>query len=275
MPGGADVGENLARAENYISKCASQGAEIICTQELFTTSYFCQTEDIANFDLAESIPGPTSEALCRLARQLKRVIIASLFERRMPGLYHNTAIVIGNDGNLLGLYRKMHIPHDPAYYEKFYFTPGDIGYSVWKTPYADIAVLICWDQWFPEAARLAALQGAQILFYPTAIGWHEDDPSSHAAADREAWEIIQRSHSIANGIYVCSVNRVGREGKLNFWGGSFVSDPMGQVLSRAGQEEGILTVEIDLQVIERRRREWPFLRDRRIESYHLLSKRGV
>jgi N-carbamoylputrescine amidase len=273
-----DLDANLAKAERLIREAAGRGAQIICVQELFRSQYFCQTENIATFDLAEPIPGPTTESFTRLARELKTVIIGSIFERRMAGVYHNTAFVVDADGSLLGIYRKMHIPDDPRFYEKYYFTPGDLGFRCFDTRYARIAPLVCWDQWYPEGARLAALGGAQILFYPTAIGFHESD-ASEAAHQHSAWETIQRAHAIANGVYVASVNRVGHEGPegdgLQFWGGSFVADPQGRMLAKAGDQEEILIVECDPARIESVRRNWPFLRDRRIDAYDPIVKRVI
>ncbi len=254
---------------------AERGAQIICTQELFLTPYFCQTESAANFDLAEEIPGPATERLSKIAAELGVVLITSLFEKRMPGLYHNSAAVFDADGSLLGLYRKMHIPDDPEYYEKYYFTPGDLGYRAWRTRFGTIGVLVCWDQWFPEAARATALAGAQILFYPTAIGWHDHERADLGAAQHDAWETVQRGHAIANGVYVCAVNRVGRESALEFWGQSFIADPFGRRIARAPiDEEAILLERLDLAEIERTRRDWPFLRDRRIDSYDAILRRG-
>lgn len=254
---------------------AARGAQILCTQELFLTPYFCQTESAANFDLAEEIPGPATERLAAVASELGVVLVASLFEKRMAGLYHNTAVVIDADGSLLGRYRKMHIPDDPEYYEKYYFTPGDLGYRAWRTRFGTIGVLVCWDQWFPEAARATALAGAQILFYPTAIGWHDHERETLGAAQHDAWETVQRGHAVANGVYVCAVNRVGREGALDFWGQSFIADPFGRRIARAPADaETILMERLDLGEIERTRRDWPFLRDRRIDSYDALLQRG-
>ena len=272
---GPDPKTNLEKTIASIRQCAKKGAQILCTQELFLTPYFCQKEDSKNFALAESIPGPTTEALCKCAAQFKIVILASLFERRMAGLYHNTVAVIDADGSLLGIYRKMHIPDDPDYYEKYYFTPGDLAYKVWKTRYASIGTLVCWDQWFPEAARITALMGAEILFYPTAIGWQDHEYKTLGQEQHSAWEIIQRSHAIANGIYVCAANRVGRENNINFWGQSFVCDPLGKLLERASadQEEN-LVCSLDLGKIEKTRLDWPFLRDRRIDSYQGLLDLG-
>lgn len=265
---------NLQRTMEHIREAASQGAQIVCLQELFVSRYFCQTEDTDHFHLAEPIPGPTSTALGQLAAALQIVLIAPIFEQRAPGLYHNSAVVFDADGSRLGTYRKMHIPDDPGYYEKFYFTPGDLGFRSYPTRCGTIGVLICWDQWFPEAARLTALTGAQILFYPTAIGWHDDEPPDVARAQHDAWETVQRSHAIANGVYVAAVNRVGREGDVRFWGGSFVADPSGQLIARAPHDdEHLLIVNCDLSAIATMRQTWPFLRDRRIDAYDGLSSR--
>jgi N-carbamoylputrescine amidase len=243
---------------------------------LFRSKYFCQSEDHRNFKLAETIPGPSSDALSDLARRRKIVIVASLFERRAAGLYHNTAVVIDADGSMVGKYRKMHIPDDPLYYEKFYFTPGDLGFPSFQTRYAKIAVLVCWDQWFPEGARLAALSGAQILFYPTAIGWIPKEPRAAARIQRNGWELIQRSHAVANGVFVASVNRVGREGKIKFWGHSFVAGPFGEIVAQAGGErEEVLIARCELGKIEETRQAWPFLRDRRIDAYGSLTARSL
>jgi N-carbamoylputrescine amidase len=273
-----DPAENLAKAEWRIREAAGRGAQIICLQELFRSQYFCREEDARQFDLAETIPGPSSEALSSLARELNVVIIGSLFERRAPGVYHNTAVVIDSTGALLGLYRKMHIPDDPLYFEKFYFTPGDLGFRNFDTRYGRVAALVCWDQWYPEAARLAALGGAEILFYPTAIGWHPSEKAQLGAAQHDAWRTIQRSHAIANGIYVAAVNRVGFEGPpdhgLEFWGASFVADPFGRVLAEASHDrEETLVIECDRREIEEVRRNWPFLRDRRIDAYSGIVNR--
>jgi len=267
--------ENLAKAMARIEAAAKRGAEIVCLQELFRTRYFCQSEDQGNFKLAETIPGPSTEALCAVARRRTVVIVASLFEKRVAGIYHNTAVVIDADGSIVGKYRKMHIPDDPLYYEKFYFTPGDLGFPSFQTRYAKIAVLVCWDQWFPEAARAAALCGAQILFYPTAIGWIPNEPRAVARNQREAWELIQRSHAVANGVYVASVNRVGREGKVKFWGSSFVAGPLGEIIAHGGEREDILIARCDLGKIEETRQSWPFLRDRRIDAYGALLSRSL
>ncbi|MSU70104.1 MAG: carbon-nitrogen hydrolase [Opitutaceae bacterium] len=275
----ADPAANLRKTLALVERAAKQGAQIICTQELFRSQYFCQSEDHENFKLAEPIPGPSTRAFQRLAKKHQVVVIASLFERRSPGLYHNTAAVIDADGRLLGVYRKMHIPDDPLYYEKFYFTPGDTGFRAWQTRHGKIGVLICWDQWFPEGARLTALQGAEILFYPTAIGWHPREKVEHGASQHEAWEIIQRSHAVANGCYVAAVNRVGVEQPvggdgLEFWGQSFVAGPSGQIIARAGaKKEEVLLVPVDLADVDATRTHWPFLRDRRIDAYSGLTKR--
>jgi N-carbamoylputrescine amidase len=274
--------ENLRKAIQGVREAASRGAQIICLQELFRSRYFCQTEDHKFFELAESVPGPSTTALGKLAAELGVVIVASLFEKRAEGLYHNTAAVLDADGQYLGKYRKMHIPDDPQYYEKFYFTPGDLGFRSWDTRFARIGVLVCWDQWYPEAARLTALSGAQILFYPTAIGWLPAEKEEHGAQQQAAWETIQRSHAIANGVYVCAVNRVGLEqpspstgpdAGIEFWGGSFVSDPGGRLLVKGGVEEEVLTATCDLTKVDASRTHWPFLRDRRIDAYEGLTKR--
>jgi N-carbamoylputrescine amidase len=283
-----DPAENLRKQVRLVERAASQGAQIICTQELFRSQYFCQVEDHRFFKFAEPIPGPSTDALTRVAKKHSAVVIASLFEKRAAGLYHNTAAVIDADGSILGLYRKMHIPDDPLYYEKFYFTPGDTGFRSWKTRYANIGVLICWDQWFPEGARLTAIQGSQILFYPTAIGWHPSEKDEYGKAQHESWELIQRSHAVANGCFVCAPNRVGLEkilgpdGKpvsvdgIEFWGQSFVAAPNGQVIAKASMDkEEVLVVPCDLEKVEFSRTHWPFLRDRRIDAYGNLTKRFV
>lgn len=277
---------NLTRQLALAERALKNGARIVCTQELFRSQYFCQSEDHRFFALAEEIPGPSTDALGRLARRYKAVIIASVFERRARGVFHNTAAILGPDGGVLGVYRKMHIPDDPLYYEKFYFAPGDTGFPAWKTPDATIGVLVCWDQWFPEAARLTALHGADILFYPTAIGWHPSEKTRYGKAQHEAWELVQRSHAVANGCWVAVANRVGRErvrgadGKfvnrdgLQFWGRSFVASPDGQVAARApAARETVLVVKCDLRRVEEARTHWPFLRDRRIDAYGDLLKR--
>tara|TARA_B100000965_G_C19491718_1_gene713326 strand:+ start:202 stop:1095 length:894 start_codon:yes stop_codon:yes gene_type:complete len=267
----------LAKAE----KAAKDGAQIICTQELFSTEYFCQSEDHSKFDLAEPIPGPTTKAFQNLAQRYKIVLIVSIFEKRGSGVYHNSAAIINTDGAILGIYRKMHIPDDPLYYEKFYFTPGDIGFRSWKTPFGKIGVLICWDQWYPEAARLTAMQGAEILFYPTAIGWHPSEKAKYGKSQHNSWETIQRSHAIANGCYVATVNRVGHEETtdngdgIEFWGQSFISDTSGELLRKADLDETTLLCDLDLGKVDTARTHWPFLRDRRIDAYSDITKRLV
>lgn len=273
-----DPEENLAKAAAKVREAASKGAQIVCLQELFRSQYFCREEDARIFDLAESIPGPSTDCLTTVAREAGVVIIASLFERRAAGLYHNTAAIVDADGALLGIYRKMHIPDDPLYFEKYYFTPGDLGFRTFDTKFGRIATLVCWDQWYPEAARIAAMGGANILFYPTAIGWHPAEKAEFGIAQHDAWRTIQRSHAIANGIYVAAVNRVGFEGPpdhgLEFWGGSFVADPFGRVLVEASHDrEEILIVECDPRLIDETRRNWPFLRDRRIDAYGPIVNR--
>jgi N-carbamoylputrescine amidase len=282
----ANLKKTLALAE----RAARRGAQIICTQELFRSQYFCQSEDFKNFKLAEKIPGASTDAFCKLAKKHKVVIIVLLFEKRAAGVYHNTAAVIDADGSLLGIYRKMHIPDDPLYYEKFYFTPGDTGFKAWQTRYGKIGVLICWDQWYPEAARLTALQGAEILFYPTAIGWHPREKKKIGAMQHDAWEIIQRSHAIANGCFVAAVNRIGHEkivglprqseatagDGIEFWGQSFVAGTSGEILAKASADkEDILIVPVNLADVDATRTHWPFLRDRRIDAYGNLTKRLV
>jgi N-carbamoylputrescine amidase len=268
------VKENRARTIKKIAEAAKGGAQVVCTQELFTTPYFCVTQDPAQFDLAETIPGPTTDALCAAAKKHKVVVIGALFENRGSEVYHNTAVIIDADGTLLGKYRKNHIPQDPAFEEKFYFTPGDLGYRAWKTRAGRIGVLICWDQWYPEAARLTALRGADIIFYPTAIGWLPAEKKSLGAAQHNAWETVQRGHAVANGCYVAAVNRVGREGGTEFWGQSFVADPYGRVVAKASvKDEEILYADVDLKLQSEFRRIWPFFRDRRIDTYGDLTKR--
>jgi N-carbamoylputrescine amidase len=270
--------ENLQKAILKIKEAAAKGAQIVCLQELFTSLYFCDVEAYENFQLAEAIPGPSSEALGKLAGQLGVVIIASLFEKRAQGIYHNTTVVLDADGSFLGMYRKMHIPDDPAYYEKFYFTPGDLGYKVFKTKFASIGVLICWDQWYPEAARITALMGAEILFYPTAIGWATTQDEATNTEQYNAWQTIQRSHAIANGVHVVSVNRVGMEqdGLMKFWGGSFISNPFGTILFKASHDqEEVIVHEIDTSKTDSYRTHWPFMRDRRIDSYQPITKRFI
>ena len=273
-----DPAANLDAAITHIREAAARGAGIVCLPELFRTPYFCQREDAALFDLAEPIPGPTSDALARVARELGVAIVASLFERRAAGVYHNTAVVLDADGAERGRYRKMHIPDDPLYYEKFYFTPGDLGFSAFDTSVGRVGTLVCWDQWYPEAARLTALAGADVLFYPTAIGWHPREKAEYGQAQVNAWQIMQRAHAIANGVYVAAVNRVGHEGPagggIEFWGTSFVSDPFGVVIAEAPRDaEAVLVVECDRVHQEDVRRNWPFLRDRRIDAYAPISKR--
>jgi len=270
--------QNLDKAISKIKEAAAKGAQIICLQELFTSLYFCDVEDYDNFLLAEAIPGPSTESLSAVAKELGVVIIASLFEKRTQGIYHNTTAVLDADGSYLGKYRKMHIPDDPAYYEKFYFTPGDLGYKVFKTKFATIGVLICWDQWYPEAARITSLMGAEILFYPTAIGWATTQDTETNDEQYNAWQTIQRSHAIANGVHVVSVNRVGFEqnGAMKFWGGSFVSNPFGNLLYKASHEdEETAVIEVDTAKSDRYRTHWPFLRDRRIDSYLPITKRFI
>jgi N-carbamoylputrescine amidase len=276
-----DLAANLSSTLDAIEEAAQRGARIICTQELFRSKYFCQSEDYRYFDFAEPIPGPTSRALCAVAKKHKVVVVGSLFEKRAAGLYHNTSVVIDANGELLGLYRKMHIPDDPLFYEKFYFTPGDLGFKAFTTRYATIGVLICWDQWYPEAARITALKGAEVIFFPTAIGWHPGEESAVNTAQHESWELIQRSHAVANGVFVAAPNRVGHEtfegipGEgIQFWGRSFLCDPRGQVLQRgSSDQEEILIAECDLSQVETQRQHWPFLRDRRIDAYGPITER--
>ncbi len=271
---GDDLEGNVRKTMDGIREAARRGAQIVCTQELFRSRYFCQSETHDFFDLAEEVPGPTTQRLAELAKELGVVIVGSLFERRTAGIYHNTAVVLDADGTYLGKYRKTHIPDDPLYYEKFYFTPGDLGYRAFKTKFATIGVLICWDQWYPEAARITALHGAEILFYPTAIGWHESERETQGDDQHTAWETVQRGHAVANGLFVCAANRVGREGTVDFWGQSFISGPQGQLLHRADNTaEEVIVHEIDLAKVEETRRFWPFLRDRRIDNYEGITKR--
>ncbi len=270
--------ENFSKAILKIRELALKGARIICLQELFRSLYFCDTENYAHFKLAESIPGPSTDTLSALAAELKVVIIASLFEKRTQGIYHNTTVVLDADGACLGKYRKMHIPDDPAFYEKFYFTPGDLGYKVFKTKYANLGVLICWDQWYPEAARITALMGAEIIFYPTAIGWATSQDEATNTEQYNAWQTIQRSHAVANGVHVVSVNRVGveQDGAMKFWGGSFVSNPFGTILYKASHEaEETVVIDIDTAKTDSYRTHWPFLRDRRIDSYQPITQRFI
>src|SRR5687767_9479262 len=283
-----DFKTNLKNQVRLVEEAARGGAKIISTQELFGSQYFCQVEDHRFFKLAETIPGPSTDAFTKIAKKHKVVIVASLFEKRASGLYHNTAVVIDPDGSILGIYRKMHIPDDPLYYEKFYFTPGDTGFRAWKTRYATIGVLICWDQWFPEGARLTAMQGAELLFYPTAIGWHPSEKAEYGRAQHESWELIQRSHAVANGCFVCAPNRIGHEiihnvdkapvhpDGIEFWGQSFVAAPDGSVMARASVDrEEVLVVDCDLARVEFSRTHWPFLRDRRVDAYGDLTKRFI
>ena len=278
---GENPAANLKKTLALAEQAAKQGAKIICTQELFRSQYFCQAEDHKYFDLAEPIPGPSTVAFQKIAKKYKVVIVASLFEKRASGLYHNTAVIIDADGSLLGIYRKMHIPDDPLFYEKFYFTPGDTGFRAWQTKYGKIGVLICWDQWYPEGARLTALQGAEILFYPTAIGWHPKEKAEYGTNQHGAWETIQRSHGVANGCYVAAVNRIGLETPeggdgLEFWGQSFVSGTSGQIIAKASvDKEEILLVPVELGKVDVTRTHWPFLRDRRIDAYGEITKRFI
>jgi N-carbamoylputrescine amidase len=287
MSCGSEPEKNLVHALDMVRDAARRGAQVVCLPELFQTQYFCQREDAALFDLAEPVPGPTTSKLAELAKQLHVVLIASLFEKRAPGVYHNSAAIFDADGSLRGLYRKMHIPDDPLYYEKFYFTPGDLGFRAFDTQAGKVGTLVCWDQWYPEGARLTALQGASVLFYPTAIGWHPAEKAEFGVAQHDAWRTIQRGHAIANGVYVAVVNRVGLEtgnvrGKsapgegLEFWGGSFLCDPFGRVVAEASHnKEEILVGEVDLKALEDVRRNWPFLRDRRIDSYGAITSRLI
>jgi N-carbamoylputrescine amidase len=275
-----DPEANVVKATGRIREAAEAGAQVVCLPELFRTPYFCQREDPALFELAEPIPGPTSDRLAEAARQTGTTVVASLFERRAAGVYHNTAVLFDPAGRLVGRYRKMHIPDDPLYFEKYYFTPGDLGFQAFPTPALNVGMLVCWDQWYPEAARLTALRGAQVLVYPTAIGWHPSEKAEFGASQHQAWELMQRSHAVANGVYVAAVNRVGHEGPsdggLEFWGASFVCDPFGTMLRRASHDqEELLIVPIDLQRIEQVRRHWPFLRDRRIDAYGDMTRRVI
>ena len=270
----AEKEPNVVKALERIAEAASKGANVVCLQELFAGHYFCQSEDHARFAEAEPIPGPTSQRLAAAAKQHGVVVVGSLFEKRAPGLYHNTAVVFDADGQQIGLYRKMHIPDDPLYYEKFYFTPGDLGFRSFDTRFGKTGVCVCWDQWYPEAARLTAMAGAEILFYPTAIGWLPDEKAEFGASQHSAWETMMRSHAIANGVFVAAPNRVGREGKLEFWGGSFICDPNGNLLAKASHDkEEVLIAECDLGLVDVVRTHWPFLRDRRIDAYGDLTKR--
>jgi N-carbamoylputrescine amidase len=285
MQMGPDPDANFESAVNHVRQAARQGANIVCLPELFRAQYFCQREDIRLFDLAESIPGPSTARLAEVARESRVAIVASLFERRAAGLYHNTAVTLNADGAIVSVYRKMHIPDDPLYYEKFYFTPGDLGFHAVDTAFGRVGTLVCWDQWYPEGARLTALQGAEVLFYPTAIGWHPAEKEEFGAAQYDAWQTIQRAHAIANGVYVAGVNRVGIEHGdvlgnrqqgpgLEFWGGSFLADPFGRIIAKASHDkEEILIGEVNLALLEDTRRNWPFLRDRRIDAYAPITKR--
>ncbi len=285
MSMGPDPAANLDSALRHIREAAHRGAHIVCLPELFQAQYFCQREDLRLFDLAEPIPGPSTKRLGELAREVRVTIVASLFERRAPGLYHNTAVTLNAEGEIVSVYRKMHIPDDPLYYEKYYFTPGDLGFQATDTAVGRIGTLVCWDQWYPEGARLTALQGAEVLFYPTAIGWHPAEKEEFGAAQYDAWQTIQRAHAIANGVYVAGVNRVGYEqgdvlgnraegAGLEFWGGSFLADPFGRILAKASHDkEELIIGEIDLALLEDTRRNWPFLRDRRIDAYTPITKR--
>ena len=282
---GADPEANFASAVEHIREAARRGAQIVCLPELFRTQYFCQREDLKLFNLAEPIPGPTTKALSALARELSVSIVASLFERRAPGLYHNTAVTLNSDGQIAGVYRKMHVPDDPLYHEKYYFTLGDLGFQAVDTSAGRVGTLVCWDQWYPESARITALQGAEVLFFPTAIGWHPAEKDEFGAAQFDAWRTIQRAHAIANGVYVAAVNRVGHEQGdvlgnrtsgpgLEFWGGSFIADPFGRIVAEAGHDaEEIVVGEVDRALIEETRRNWPFLRDRRVDAYAGISQR--
>ncbi len=281
MQCGTDPVENLQRAIEFIREAAARKAQIVCLPELFRSQYFCQSEDHANFSLAEKIPGPTTDSLGEVARESRVVIVASLFERRAAGVYHNTAAIIDADGKYLGKYRKMHIPDDPAFYEKFYFTPGDLGFKAWPTSHGNIGVCICWDQWYPEAARLTALRGAQLLFYPTAIGWHPAEKEKYGAAQHSSWETMQRSHAIANGCYVAAVNRVGHEAPaggpgIQFWGQSFICAPSGEILAKGSvDQEEIVMADVTWDRIDEQRTHWPFLRDRRIDAYAGIEQRLI
>ena len=275
-----DPDVNLEKAKTKVREAAAKGAQIVCLQELFRSQYFCREEDASLFSLAESIPGPSTDSLAQVARELGVVVIVSLFEKRAQGLYHNTAVVLNDRGDIEGIYRKMHIPDDPLYYEKFYFTPGDLGFLNFDTRFGRIGVLVCWDQWYPEGARLTSLQGASVLFYPTAIGWHPSEKEAFGAAQLDAWKTIQRSHAISNGVYVAAVNRIGFEGPpdngLEFWGSSFIADPFGQVIAQASVDrEEILVAECDPKRMDEVRRNWPFLRDRRVDAYGQLTQRWI
>src|SRR5580698_1123645 len=287
MKMGPDPEANFAAAVWHVREAARLGAQIVCLPELFKAQYFCQREDLKLFDLAEQIPGPSTQKLGEVAREARVAIVASLFERRAPGLYHNTAVTLNVDGQIASVYRKMHIPDDPLYYEKYYFTPGDLGFKAVDTAFGRVGTLVCWDQWYPEGARLTALQGAEVLFYPTAIGWHPAEKEEFGAAQYDAWQTIQRAHAIANGVYVAGVNRVGHETGdirgnrasglgLEFWGGSFLADPFGRIIAKAShEEEEIVLGEVDRSLIEETRRNWPFLRDRRVDAYAPITQRFI
>jgi len=273
-----DPADNLSRASEMLREAAAKGARVACVPELFMGPYFCQSEEADTFDLAEPIPGPTTEALGRLAKETGMVIVGSIFERRTAGIYHNTIALLDADGSLAGRYRKMHIPDDPLFYEKYYFTPGDLGFKTFDTAHAKVGTLICWDQWYPEAARLTALQGAEILFYPTAIGWHPSEKAEFGEAQADAWETSQRGHAIHNGVFVAAVNRIGHEGDpdggIEFWGSSFIADPFGRILAKASRDrEEVLVADCDPRLMEDTRRNWPFLRDRRIDAYAPITRR--
>jgi N-carbamoylputrescine amidase len=280
MTCGLDAEENLNKAVKGIREAAAKGAEVVCLQELFRSQYFCREENAELFDLAESIPGPSTEVISSVAKEMQVAVVASLFEKRAHGLYHNTAAVIDADGSLLGTYRKMHIPDDPLYYEKFYFTPGDLGFKNFETRFARIGVLVCWDQWYPEGARITSMQGANVLFYPTAIGWHPSEKAQYGEAQLDAWRTMQRAHAISNGVFVAAVNRTGYEGTpesgLEFWGNSFVADPFGRVITQASADkEEILIAECDPKQMDEVRRNWPFFRDRRIDAYGQITQRWI
>lgn len=282
MKFGKDPDENLERSLDFIKQAADDGANVICLPELFRSQYFCQSENIDFFELAETIPGPSTEAVGKIAKEKKIVVIVPVFEKRAMGVYHNSAVVINSDGEISGHYRKMHIPDDPAFYEKFYFTPGDLGFKAFDTKFGKLGTLICWDQWYPEGARLTALQGASILFYPTAIGWHPSEKEEHGKQQFESWRTVQRGHAVANGVYVAAANRIGLEKQtedsdgIEFWGSSFIADPQGVVIAEASEDkEEIIIAEVDLKRIEYIRRNWPFLRDRRIDAYDQITKRVI
>ncbi len=273
---GHNIEENMKKSALQVEELASKGAQIICLQEMYRSRYFCVTEDYKQFELAETIPGPSTELFSVIAKKYQSVIIIPIFEKRTAGIYHNSIVVIDADGSIAGVYRKMHIPDDPAFYEKFYFTPGDLGFKAIQTKYAKIGTLICWDQWYPEAARLTAMMGAEIIFYPTAIGWDATEPQEWGKPQLEAWLTMQKSHAIANGVFVCAANRIGQEEDLTFWGNSFISNPLGEIISQTTHEkETTFCIEIDLDQIEYYRQRWPFFRDRRIDSYSEITKRYI